>query len=38
MDQLGPTGKVSKKRVNLFEVDHFSRSDRVGILVEWIAP
>ena len=32
MDRFGPTGKVSKKRVHNgppFEVDHFSRSDRL---------
>ena len=38
MDRFGPTGKVSKKLVQHFEVDHFSRSDRLEILVEWIAP
>ena len=30
MDRFGPTGKVSKKLVHApFEVDHFSRSDRL---------
>jgi len=38
MDKFGPTGKVSKKTGPPFEVDHFSRSDRLEILVEWIAP
>ena len=29
MDRFGPTGKVSKKKGPPFEVDHFSRSDRL---------
>ena len=38
MDRFGPTGKVSKKTGPPSEVDHFSRSDRLEFLVEWIAP
>ena len=38
MDRFDPTGKVAEKLVHLSEVDHFSRSDRSEILVEWIAP
>ena len=29
VDRFGPTGKVSKKKGPPFEVDHFSRSDRL---------
>ena len=39
MDRFGPTGKVSKKRVHLaFEVDHFSRSDRLEFCLNGSRP
>ena len=35
MDQFGPTGKVFKKLVHLFKVDHCSQLE---FSVEWITP
>ena len=35
---IRPNRQSFEKTGPLFEVDHFSRSDRLEILVEWIAP
>ena len=37
-DRFCPTGKISKKLVHPFKVDHFSRTDRSEFWPEWIAP